>query len=57
MSRQRGRALAYDLMEEGILSAQAFAEAAIQWLTSDEVDELLRANDMIPSEMYNDEDD
>lgn len=55
MSRARGRELATDLMEEGLVSPEAMAEACIQWLTSDEVDELLRANDMIPSEMYNDE--
>lgn len=48
----RGRALALELMDEGILSPLSFAEAAIQWLTDDDVDEMLRANDMIPSDMY-----
>lgn len=53
MSRTRGRELALELMDDEIISAQSIAEAAIQWLTNDDVDEMLRANDMIPSEMYN----
>lgn len=43
----------YEMMEEGILSAEAVAEAALQYMSEDEVRDMAHANEFF----FDDEDD
>lgn len=46
--RVRGRTLAFNLMDEGLLSAEAVAQAALLYLNDDDVQRMLEVNDLVP---------
>ena len=52
MRTQTNRLL--DMMDEGVISAQAVAEMALAYMSEDEVADMMRANDILEEE---DEDD
>jgi hypothetical protein len=55
--KRRGREIAYDLLEEGIISAEKFAEACIQWMTNEGVMEMMWANEFYQGPDEEDEDE
>jgi hypothetical protein len=52
MRTQTNRLL--DMMDEGVISAQAIAEMALAYMSEDDVADMMRANDILDEE---DEDD
>ena len=39
-----------DMVNDGVISYKDIAEMALNWLSEDEVEEMLRANDILPDE-------
>ena len=43
---------AYELIEEGVVSYQAMAEACLQYMSTDDIEDMLLSNDMIQEEEF-----
>ncbi len=46
-----------EMMDEGLVSAQAVAEMALAYMSEDEVADMMRSNDILDDEEDEDEDD
>ena len=41
---------AYELLEEGVVSYQAMAEACLQYMSTDDIEDMLLSNDFVTEE-------
>jgi hypothetical protein len=57
MNKPNARIVALEAMDDGRISPKAFAEAAISWMTAEDVEAMLKANEMWPGMFDEDEDD
>lgn len=44
-----------DMMDEGLISAQAVAEMALAYMSEDDVADMMRANDILDEDDYEDD--
>lgn len=44
-----------DMMDEGLISAQAVAEMALAYMSEDDVADMMRANDILDEDEYEDD--
>ena len=56
MTKSNGRLIALEALEEGLIDEGAFARACISWMTAEDVEEMMKANELWPG-MFEDEDD
>ena len=47
---KNSRDKAYELLEEGVVSYQAMAEACLQYMSTDDIEDMLISNEMIDVE-------
>lgn len=40
----------FDLINDGVISYRDVAEMALRWMSEDDVEEMLRTNDILPEE-------
>jgi len=57
MNKPNARIVALEAMDDGRISPLAFAEAAISWMTAEDVEAMLKANEMWPGMFDDDEDE
>lgn len=56
MNKPNARIVALEAMDDGLIDPKTFAEAAISWMTAEDVEAMLKANEMWPG-MFEDEDE